>query len=130
MYTTALKVFLGLTLLTGIGYPLLITAIAQLCFPMQANGSLIYERDRCVGSTLIAQTWDHPQYFTRRTHSGSQQDPHITYIQAISQVPRISEIRQFPAQKLYDFIDNHKETSLFSEPYVNVLRLNRALDLL
>jgi K+-transporting ATPase ATPase C chain len=121
MYTTALKVFLGLTLLTGIGYPLLITAIAQTCFPTQANG---------VGSTRIDPSWDHPPYFTRRTDSGSQQDPHITYIQAISQVPRIAEIRHIPAQKIHALINHHKETSLFTEPYVNVLRLNRALDLL
>jgi K+-transporting ATPase ATPase C chain len=55
------------TLLTGVLYPLLVTAIAQIAFPNQANGSLITSSDgKIVGSRLIGQQFDQPQYFWGR----------------------------------------------------------------
>jgi K+-transporting ATPase ATPase C chain len=55
------------TLLLGIGYPLLVTAIGQLAFPAQANGSLIRDRSGVViGSALIAQKFDRPEYLHPR----------------------------------------------------------------
>ena len=60
-------VFLGLfTLLTGIVYPLLVTAVAQIVFHRQANGSLIEQEGVIVGSTLIGQPFDDPAYFWGR----------------------------------------------------------------
>jgi K+-transporting ATPase ATPase C chain len=60
-------ILLGLlTLLTGVAYPLFVTAIAQLLFPFQANGSLIHAGRRVVGSALIGQPFDHPRYFWGR----------------------------------------------------------------
>ena len=55
-----------MTVLTGVIYPLVITGIAQVVFPHQANGSLIYEGDKLVGSTLIGQPFDDPKYFWSR----------------------------------------------------------------
>ena len=56
-----------LTLLTGVIYPLLITGIAQVAFPNQANGSLITNaKGAVVGSRLIGQEFDQPQYFWGR----------------------------------------------------------------
>src|SRR2546427_4933655 len=55
-----------LTLLTGLAYPLGFTGLAQLLFPAQANGSLIPQQARVVGSTLIGQPFDDPRYFWGR----------------------------------------------------------------
>jgi K+-transporting ATPase ATPase C chain len=62
----ALVVFGLLTILTGVIYPLAITAIAQTVFRSQANGSLIAKDGNPVGSSLIGQPFDAPQYFWAR----------------------------------------------------------------
>jgi K+-transporting ATPase ATPase C chain len=55
-----------MTVLTGVVYPLVVTGIAQVAFPDQANGSLIFDGDKLVGSTLIGQPFDDPKYFWSR----------------------------------------------------------------
>jgi potassium-transporting ATPase KdpC subunit len=54
------------TVLTGVIYPLVVTGIAQLVFPRQANGSLIVKDGTPVGSSLIGQPFDDPKYFWSR----------------------------------------------------------------
>ena len=58
----ALVLFAVLTALTGIAYPLLVTAVAQLAFPDQAAGSLILRDGKPVGSSLIGQNFSDPKY--------------------------------------------------------------------
>ena len=60
-----------LTLVTGIAYPLLVTGIAQVVFPSQANGSLILKGRKPVGSALIGQPFDDPKYFWGRPSATS-----------------------------------------------------------
>ena len=62
----ALKVFVLLTLLTGVVYPLLVTGAAQLMFPFEAHGSVIKRNGIAVGSTLIGQQFDQPGYLWGR----------------------------------------------------------------
>jgi K+-transporting ATPase ATPase C chain len=62
----AITMLVLLTLLTGLLYPLAVTALAQVIFPSQANGSLILRDGQPVGSALIGQPFDDPQYFWGR----------------------------------------------------------------
>jgi K+-transporting ATPase ATPase C chain len=54
------------TLMTGVIYPLVVTGVAQLVFPHQANGSLITANGQTVGSALIGQQFDDSKYFWGR----------------------------------------------------------------
>src|SRR5437899_8929552 len=59
------------TVVTGVAYPVLVTVIAQLVFPNQANGSLIVKDGKVVGSSLIGQPFDDPKYFWSRPSATS-----------------------------------------------------------
>ncbi len=63
----AVAMMVLMTLLTGAAYPALVTAVAQVVFPGQANGSMVTTSDgRVIGSALIGQCFDQPRYFWGR----------------------------------------------------------------
>lgn len=61
-----LRINIFLTILLGVIYPLAITGICQVVFPHQANGSLITQGDKVIGSELIGQNFSKPEYFQPR----------------------------------------------------------------
>ena len=65
----SLRIYIILTLLTGILYPLAMTGVVQLLFPRQANGSRIVENGKLIGSDLLVQKFESPRYFWPRPSS-------------------------------------------------------------
>src|ERR1700691_3783924 len=63
---TSLLMTVVTTILLGLVYPLVVTGLAQVIFPHQANGSLIVSNGKVVGSTLIGQAFSSPGYFRSR----------------------------------------------------------------
>ena len=71
-----LRIKLFFTLLLGIAYPFLMTGISQALFPRKANGSLITQGGKVIGSEIIAQGFSKPEYFhPRSSQAGSGYDP-------------------------------------------------------
>jgi potassium-transporting ATPase KdpC subunit len=180
----AILILLVLTVLTGIIYPLVVTGIAQVAFPYQANGSLITLNGKAVGSELIGQPFDDSKYFWGRpsatapypynaaassgsnlgptnpaltdavaarvktlrdadpdntapvpadlvTASASGLDPDISIAAALYQVHRVAQARGLDDATVRQLLAQHttgRTLGVLSEPRVNVLRLNLALD--
>lgn len=108
--TTALKLFVFLTVFTGIIYPIVVTGFAQIFFPQQANGSLVKKGNKTVGSLLIGQSFTDPGYFWGRPSatpsfpyngqhsSGSNMAPsNPAFVQAIQD--RVSRFHQYALDK-------------------------------
>jgi len=66
---TALRLFLWMTFLTGIAYPLLIFSFGNLLFNTQANGDFLSSKDKIVGAKLIGQKFENARYFNGRPSS-------------------------------------------------------------
>lgn len=67
--SASLRMLLAMTVALGLVYPLAMTAFAQVVFPSQANGSLLYDNGRAVGSKLIGQNFADSVYFQGRPSS-------------------------------------------------------------
>jgi len=71
----AIMILVMLTLITGLAYPLAMTALAGAIFPKQAQGSLIENNGKVVGSALIGQEFKEDKYFRGRPSATSAPDP-------------------------------------------------------
>jgi potassium-transporting ATPase KdpC subunit len=171
----AFLLFLILSFITGLIYPLTVTSIAQLFFADKANGSLLKKDTIVVGSELVAQKFTGQQYFWPRPSSGDYQtlpsaasnlglsakslkdrienkkkegwvghgeeemlftsgsglDPHISPNSAVSQAPRMANVRKVDKNEIIQLVQRHIEERQFyilGQPRVNVLKLNVDLD--
>jgi K+-transporting ATPase ATPase C chain len=177
----ALVLTLLLTLLLGVAYPFVVLGIGQAIFPAQANGSLIVDGGRVVGSRLIGQSFAAPRYFHGRpsaagkgydanassgsnlgpaskalkeriagdivslrkdgvtgaipadlvTASASGLDPDLSPAAVLVQIPRVARARGVSEDTVRKLVEAHIDQptlGLIGEPHVNVLLLNRALD--
>jgi potassium-transporting ATPase KdpC subunit len=74
-----LRIKIFFTVLLGVVYPLVMTGISQVLFPKQANGSLITQNGKVIGSDIIGQNFTKPEYFHPRPSSaGNGYDPTAT----------------------------------------------------
>jgi K+-transporting ATPase ATPase C chain len=115
--------------LCGIVFPLAVLAISQLTMPFQANGELVSQNGKIVGSYLIAQEFKNPAFFHPRNGSASGFDPHITLQDAYIQAERIHNITGISLSSIREIIDGSIEfgSAISGEQYVNVLSLNLKL---
>ena len=128
-HSPALRLAVISLVLCGLVFPLVITGIAQVLLPSQANGSLVQLNGKNVGSSLIAQNFSLPIFFNPRNDSASGVDPDITIQDAYSQITRISSATSLSVDRLQQIVNQNEEGTfwIFGTPYVNVLRLNIVL---
>ena len=80
-----LGMVLFLTLVTGILYPLVVTGIAQVAFPSQANGSMVTDRSgKVVGSALLGQVFTDTRYFYGRPSAGGVFNAEVETVPGVS----------------------------------------------
>lgn len=131
VYRPVIAVAVLSLLVCGLLFPLVVTGIAQVAFPYQANGSLVHLDNRTVGSYYIDNGFTLPIFFHARNSSASASgvDPDITLGDALNQTTRIHNATGISTAALTNLVMAHVEYTLIvtGDPYVNVLALNLAL---
>jgi K+-transporting ATPase ATPase C chain len=124
--TVPLRIALVSLVVCGLLYPGVVTGIAQLAMPVQANGSLISFDNMTIGSSLIAQEFNYSGFFQPRNDSASGLDPDITVHDAMLQAARIHNVTLIAIGYLNAIIKENTKYTLFffGTAYVNVLDLN------
>jgi K+-transporting ATPase ATPase C chain len=116
-------------LLCGLAFPLVVTGIAQVALPYQANGEIVQFKGRATGSWLVSENFSSPMFFHAWNSSASGVDPDTTLQDAYLQIPRIHNATGIPTDALRKIVDDNVEWTLWvtGDPYVNVLKLNLIL---
>src|SRR5208337_1320276 len=129
LYGPLVRVAIISLILCGLLFPLVVTGLAQVLMPYQANGEMVQLKGRNVGSILIAENFTSPMFFHPWNASASGADPDITLQDAYSQIPRIQASTGITANALKQIVDANIERTLWvtGDPYVNVLKLNLIL---
>jgi K+-transporting ATPase ATPase C chain len=104
------------TVITGVVYPLVVTGVAQLAFPHQANGSLIISNDKVVGSSLIGQSFSNPKYFWARPSATSP----VPYNAANSSGSNLGPLNPALMENVKTRIEQLKAADAASKPLVPV----------
>jgi potassium-transporting ATPase KdpC subunit len=104
------------TVITGVIYPLIVTGFAQLAFPHQANGSLLVNNGKTVGSSLIGQSFSSPKYFWARPSATSP----IPYNAANSSGSNLGPLNPTLMDNVKARIEQLKAADTTSKPLVPV----------
>ncbi|MGZ5485663.1 MAG: potassium-transporting ATPase subunit C [Nitrososphaeraceae archaeon] len=131
----SIRIVILMMLVTGIGYPVLLSFIGTITLPFQSQGSLVIWNGQVIGSELLAQEFSSPQFFHSRpaTDSASTVDPHITPESAYQQISNVSKATGIPENVLKTIIDLNIERNkvsnliVFAPNFVNVLEVNLEL---
>ena len=99
-FKPALRLLFVLTVLTGVIYPLALTGIAQIIFPTQANGTLIEQDGKAIGSQLIGQPFDDPRYFWGRPSATSPFPYNAAASSGSNLGPSSAELREIVRQRV------------------------------
>jgi len=115
--------------LCGLAFPMLVTGVAQVLMPYQANGELVQYHGRVAGSILVAEGFNSSKFFHPWNASASGVEPDITLQDAYSQIPRIHNATGIPSDAIKQIVDQNVEWTMgiTGDPYVNVLKLNLIL---
>ncbi|MEI9863163.1 MAG: potassium-transporting ATPase subunit KdpC [Limisphaerales bacterium] len=103
-FLPAVRLFIALTILTGVIYPLLVTGIAKAVFPKQAGGSLITVDGKVAGSELLAQRFGADNYFWARPSVGDDGTNYATVASSASNLgPTSSKLADAVQSRLVSF---------------------------
>jgi K+-transporting ATPase ATPase C chain len=103
-FSPAARLFIALTVLTGMIYPLLVTGLAKAVFPKQANGSVLTVDGKVVGSELLAQRFGDDKYFWPRPSAGDDGTNYATVASSASNLgPTSSKLADAVSSRLAGF---------------------------
>ena len=120
--------------LCGFIFPLTVTAIGQVIFPHQANGSLIKQDGKVIGSELIGQQWTATKYFHGRISAvnynmnGQQLKANKGPASGGSNLANSNPLLKQRVEDIISKEDKRPTVNAVTEDYVNVLKMNLALD--
>ena len=125
---TAIKMTFVLTVLTGIIYPVLITAIGETMFPFQARGSLIMRDGHVAGSELIGQNFAAPNYFHPRPSAAGDKGYDASNSSGSNLGPTNKTLIDTARQRLKELLEQNPGTSAADVPIGQITASGSGLD--